>query len=233
MKATRLFTLSLTAATGIWLGGSAASHSVEFRPPADEPAPRHASGGASRGNACPQSGATDTPAAMLPFSAFGKTLLPHPTLLFYLPDTSADGAIFTLKDENNTLIYSTEIALSEETGVVAWTVPEAAPALELNQSYQWFMVFQCDGRLFPDSSYISGRIQRTTTEPQADSAVATQLEKAAALSTAGIWYDGAATLAKLHQEQPQNSDIAHHWETLLQSVGLEAFATLPVIEIEP
>ncbi|MEM8806782.1 MAG: DUF928 domain-containing protein [Cyanobacteria bacterium P01_G01_bin.38] len=225
--------------TGLAVGGASsvlsytpASFGIAFEPPADEPAPRTSVGGASRGDLCPQTVSTagqSRPVALLPQSNYGKTLEAHPTVMFYMPESNADGAIFTLKDEEKTLLYFAEISLDGSEGVVSFTLPDDAPVLEVGQRYQWFVVFQCEGQLYPDSYYIDGWIQRTIeADLQQDFVNGSALSKAAALGLSGIWYDSLATLATLRLDQPQSSELLEHWYELLEEVGLESLAEAPI-----
>ncbi|MEO1400198.1 MAG: DUF928 domain-containing protein [Cyanobacteria bacterium J06635_1] len=213
-----------------------ASLGIAFEPPADEPAPRNSAGGASRGDLCPQTLATadqPRPVALLPQSAYGKTLEAHPTLLFYMPESNADGAIFTLKDEEKNLLYFSEISLGGSESVVSLTLPDDAPVLEVGQRYQWFVVFRCEGQLYPDSYYIDGWIQRTTeADLQREIVSSNALSKATALGLSGIWYDSLSTLAALRLEQPQSSELLDHWHELLEDVGLESLALAPIMVLD-
>lgn len=220
-------------ATSCVLSYVPAALSVVFAPSADEPAPRSSVESPSHGSLCPQTLASaerSRPVGLLPQNAYGKTLAAHPTLLFYLPESNADGAVFTLKDEDKTLLYFSEISLSGAESVVGLTLPDQAPALEVGQRYQWFIVFKCEGQLYPDSDYINGWIERTAeTDLQQAIATSSELNKAESLGLSGIWYDSLAILATLRTEHPQSLEITAHWHELLDTVGLGEFAEVPIV----
>jgi hypothetical protein len=234
MKQWKALAGMLSLSTSLAFSMVQSASAIGFTPPPDNRAPRQSTGGASRGDLCPQSFSSNTqplPAAMTPASGYGKTLATHPTFLFYLPSSNTDGAFFTLKDEDKNLVYATEMVLDGEESIRLFQLPEDAPALEPNKPYQWFIVFKCDGRLYPDSYYVSGWVERTATST--DLAFATDaLSKAAALGSAGIWYDSATTLASLQMAQPEDTELSAHWQELLTAVGLESLADVPLRPVD-
>lgn len=234
-----------------------ASRGAFFTPPADNAAPRQATGGASRrviftapdeamlgqlnsessrGNAYGSSSAialaSQSMLAILPESFYGTTLEERPTILAYVPASTAQTAVFSLKDEDKNLHYQMSVPVSSEGGLIALQLPEAAPALEVGKSYQWYLALQLDGELTPASPFVDGWVKRI--EPSAAVASALtqgdQLANIELLGAQGIWYDTAAQLAALQLAQPANLELAQHWDELLESVGLTEIEITPALQ---
>ncbi|MFB2839698.1 DUF928 domain-containing protein [Floridanema evergladense] len=205
---------------------------VSFDPPGSGK-PDDSAGGASRGGGCPQevisTGGCVIP--LIPSNREGLTTTGHPTFFIYLPQNSAQEVFFSLVDENNKNIYQTKIPLTGKSGIIQFTLPENAPALEIGKNYQWAFVAIRQQGLRPDSPGIQGRIRRIET----DSILMTQLqnitplERAALYGKKGIWYETLASLAEARKLQPTDADLVSQWEQLLKSVGLEAIASQPLL----
>jgi hypothetical protein len=169
--------------------------------------------------------------AVMPESFYGKTLLERPTIMAYLPASTAHTAIFSLKDETGNLVYRTEISVSGEDGIIAIPIPAEAPALAVGANYQWFVTLPLEGGLTPSSPFIDAWIQRIEPSPDLAEALAQgdTLANAEVLATNGIWYDSAALFAQLRREQPESAEIAQHWEEFLNSVSLHDLTGAPIV----
>ena len=207
---------------------------VTFNPP-DKKSPQKSRGGASRtiGQCINQTENSDVPfAPLLPAESQGLTVASHPTVLAYLPETTAQKALFSWQDENNKDHYQTVVPIQNQGGIISLTLPEDAPPLEVGKNYQWALAVMCNSRLQPDSPVIQGQIQRVAKT----SALSDRLKNASALETAaiygeaGIWYETVAVLTQLRTTQPNNSDLTLNWQELLTSVGLEKVATTPLVK---
>lgn len=230
---------SLTLVTGMTLTGLDSAIAVTFRPPAGQ-SPRQTTGGASRsGELCGQASSSfvstqETVTPLLPNSHTGMTQLEHPTILVYLPETGEQEAQFSIKDEGKKLHYQMNVPISGKAGLVSIQLPEDAPALEMGKNYQWFFALKCGGKLHPSNPLVSGWIQRSPSNSETAFNPSLNpdelLQEAIVLGNSGIWYDTVATLARLRTMQPENAEVSTHWQELLASVGLEAFATTPLEE---
>ena len=214
--------------------GSATRFKVTFNPPAGDQ-PKTSIAGASRsiGQCINQAQNSNLPLApLLPASAQGLTVASHPTVLAYLPATSAQKVFFSWQDENNNDHYQTILPVENKAGIVSLTLPDEAPPLEVGKNYQWSLAIMCDGKLQPDSPIVQGAIQRVEIEPGLSTRLqhANTLETAAIYGEAGIWYETIATLATLQTTQPHNSSLTSNWQELLTSVGLEKVASTPLIK---
>jgi Domain of Unknown Function (DUF928) len=218
-----------------------ASRGQLFKPAQRQGAPSRSAGGASRIGrydltqlSSQNLSAATGPAAlvaMLPSTYSGTTIAARPTLMAYLPASSANTATFSLKDAAGNLLYQQQIAVSGEAGVMPIALPAAAPALELNQQYQWYVALHVDGELNPSTPYVDGWIQRVAPSDALQTALQQpdRLKQAEALGAEGLWYDCAATMAALRAEQPDNPALVAQWTELLTSVGLQEVSQVPVI----
>ena len=209
-----------------------AQFKVTFDPPA-EGMPRSSSGGASRTieQCFDRVENSNIPfSALLPASTQGLTVASHPTILAYLPETSAQKAFFSWQDENNQDHYQAILPIERKAGVISFNLPENAPPLEVGKNYQWALGIMCDGRLQPDSPMVQGQIKRV----ELTSALQSRLDNNISLNNAalygetGLWYETVATLAQLKTAQPNDRNLASNWSELLNSVGLAEIAEAPL-----
>lgn len=221
---------SVVLTAGFWAVAPVASASVNipFKSPADKPAPRRASTsqGASRGGLC-ESGVTAGAAsvkALLPESHYGLTAVERPTIVAYLPETTATEVFFSLKDEAKQLHFAASVPISGKAGLFSFQLPEQAPALEPGKHYQWFLAVKCDGELRPSSPFVDGWVQRVIPGSSVATIVAQppSIAQAISLGKAGLWYDTVATLTQLRQQQPQNSEITQSWRRFLGRTALNS-----------
>lgn len=198
------------------------------------PRPERARGGASRGeDICFSDAKTTTSSVtpLMPATNLALTVAERPTLLVYVPQTSAKEAFLSFEDEQRNHLYQTFIRLPNQPGVMAVELPPEAPPLKVGKNYQWSLVMICGEYLEPDSPEVTGWISRV----QANSTLMNQktlkasLKKASLFAESGIWVDTVATLADLRRAEPQNSVYLSHWEELLESQGLTAIANQPLL----
>ncbi|NJR39300.1 MAG: DUF928 domain-containing protein [Leptolyngbyaceae cyanobacterium CSU_1_4] len=142
-----------------------ASRGGFFTPPADNVAPRRAAGGAARGDSDASTLAVKAIVGLTPQSFYGTTVLDRPTILVYLPDSAAQEVIFSLKDEANHLHYSVTTAVSGA-GVYAFQIPPDATTLEIGKNYRWFAALKFNSELTPGSPYVDGWIRRIEASTQ-------------------------------------------------------------------
>ena len=217
-----------------------ASRGNLFTPKPGNETPKSGVGGASRGDSVnptsksinPQSTGNSVAAILpiLPQTLFGTTVSEHPNILVYLPESTAEEAIFSLKDSTTKTLHQVTIPVSGKAEVISVQVPTT---LEIDQNYQWFLALKIDGRLSPRTPYVDGWIQRI--RPNAELLQGIQqkdgLEQATALCKNGVWYDCIVSLAKLRAEQPNNKTLNQHWSELLASVQLKEIENIPVIAL--
>jgi hypothetical protein len=217
------------------IGVTPSSAQVTFKPPRIL-APRDSIGGASRdGKNCLSAQTASEKAAVTPVlpsnSRIGLTLKEHPTILVYIPQTTAKKALFSLQDEQSKNHYQTAINLPKKPGVVAIKVPESLPAIKTGKKYQWSLAMICSAQLEPDSPLVTGWIERIQPPVSLKNHrhSSPSLEVVSHLAHNGVWYDTASELARLKKAQPHNSTVKVSWQQLLHSVGLSAIANEPLI----
>jgi hypothetical protein len=199
-------------------------------------APTRTTGGSSRvGNSYfnPSTVASTNPATLIglmPPNYYGTTVSERPTVMVYLPASSAEDAVFSIKDETGKMHYQMTIPVTGKSGVIGIKLPADAP-LTVGKNYQWFLALKVDGELSPSTPYIDGWIQRIQPSTELVTAMQQQnlLKQAQALGKDGVWYDCVATLAALHVNQPDNPTILKHWEELLASVSLKEIVAAPLM----
>jgi hypothetical protein len=213
---------------------------VVFVPPKDA-MPKNTRGGASRDRGkCPGDSLTTSPylTAVIPSQNKGLTTQAAPTLLVYLPATSAEKAFFSIREVNSDNPnqdnhYQTFLPIENKSGIIQVTFPEDAPRLEIGKTYTWSFVLMCDNRLRPDSPAVEGIIERVSVNADFNQKLekATPLEKAVLYGQEGFWYDSVGLFAKLYHTDPNNSNLVMFWQDLLSSevVGLEEIVGQPII----
>jgi hypothetical protein len=168
--------------------------------------------------------------AVLPNSFYGTTLAGHPTILVYLPASTAREVVFSLKDEAKNLHYHTTLPISGESGIVTIKMPENAPPLEVGKNYQWYVALKLDGALSPKTPFVDGWIKRIAPQANLEKALAgkSALQQADILAAKGVWYDCSAILAALILANPTDETVIKEWQELLTSVQLPQLTTSPL-----
>ncbi|MGA7938076.1 MAG: DUF928 domain-containing protein [Kovacikia sp.] len=215
----------LLSSVSAWAG-------VPFNPPKGG-APK-GRGGASRGDMTCSANPAQFIQRFMPLtpanSNYGLTVAQRPTLFAYVPPTSAQKVFFSLKEENGRVHYQAMLPIGNNGGILRIELPESVPPLMLGKRYQWGVAVACDGRLRPDSPFVSSWIQRV--EPASklveQASQKPSIEQATMYGTNGIWYDTLATLANLRRQQPDNPTLRSTWSDLLSSVGLKEIAAEPL-----
>ena len=213
--------------------------SLVFIPPKDAQ-PKHTTGGASRNQGkCSQDSGITGPylTAVTPFQNKALTTQARPTLLVYLPNTSAQKAFFSIsevtsKGQNQDYHYQTFLPIEKKSGVMQFTLPEDAPKLEIGKTYKWSFAIVCNTRLKPDSPGVEGIIERVSVNNDfvQQLKTATPLEKAVLYGQGGLWYDSVASFAQAYHTDPNN--LVSIWQDLLSSetVGLEELTSEPLLK---
>ena len=167
--------------------------------------------------------------AVVPDSNYGLTVADRPNFWVYLPKTSAQQAILSIKEEGVKPHWQQSVSLTGEAGIIGIKLSDDAPGLEIGKNYQWAVILVCGSRPNPNDPVVAAWIKRVDESPVIDSQLPAQtmLEKAAWYAQKGIWYDA---LDILIEEKKSSSDNWHDiWVKYLQSGGLEEIANEPVI----
>ena len=175
--------------------------------------------------------------ALVPKNKIARTVSDYPTFFFYLPQTDSELAEFILEDESGNQIYQQELTIKNLSGVIGVSIPadKNVPPLEVGKSYTWKFSVVCDAQDRSSDQFESGIVRRV--ELSAD--ILSELEKAdprqktVIYAEKGIWQDALGTLAAARRANPNHTDLAADWKSLLDSVTLGAIAKEPIVEIEP
>jgi hypothetical protein len=202
---------------------------IGFVPPASDGAPRRTHSGASRLPS--QCGGLP----LLPENGLGLTANEQLSLYVYLsPGSVVHQGRLSVTAADDSEYYETLVdfpieQLTEAGGVMEIDIPETLPALKSDQEYSWSLVLMCNGQLRPDSPVLNGAIQRVAPVEKAQGNDISLAEKAEIYGEAGLWYDLLSTLAAMRGENPSDVEVAAHWSSVLQTVGLDSVTGAPLI----
>jgi hypothetical protein len=157
---------------------------------------------------------------------WGVAIAEHPTFWFYVPYKPPATGKFVLQDQQENMVYQTDVILPETPGVVSLSLPSTAPPLEQDKLYHWYFKIYCQPQEPPH--FVDGWITRDSLNPTLTSQLeqATPQQLVALYAANGIWHEALTTAAELRRTDPK----APEWAALLQAVGLDAIATEPIIE---
>jgi hypothetical protein len=242
-------------------GPSRATTPLRFRPP-NRGTPPRTGGAASRGTgACI---ATQEPLRVLAPSnnprqtVYGQTAQPLPTLLVYVPPSSAKTLELQLNASESKMLFRKSFAVPKTPGLVRLDLTGAdLPPMALNRPYLWYVRLLCNGRQ-PTNPISQGWIERVAPSATVAQAMASASPQSLPLiyAEAGLWYEAVASLDALRRSvnaptptatgamaisapakpaagsSPGTPPQPHQasWTSLLQSVGLEAYAQVPLAD---
>lgn len=229
MKSALFFTAIFISSTGMAMISplTKSANALDFTPP-DRGAPPATAGGATRGS-CSVSNKSLTP--LMPKQKLALTVSERPSFFWYVPKLANKTAEFLLiaydEQSGGEVLYETEFTLPDKAGIVSFTMPKDAPALEFGKQYQWFLSVSCDSENSEEKITVDGWVEREEKAPSL--ALAKQVEnleaskKAAIYAKAGMWTDGIKTLVEMRCANPNDVKIKNDWEGFLSSVGLADF----------
>jgi Domain of Unknown Function (DUF928) len=158
---------------------------------------------------------------------FAQTVSSNPTLLFYVPYTSADNhrLTFVLQDEDGKEVYKQFVSSPQSPGLISVTIPSK---LDINKQYQWFFKINCEN---PPQT-VFGVIQRVALSQNVMQQIndATPEQKVRIYAENGIWYDALSILANLRRSRPQDTALKDDWNGLLNDVDLTEMNPQPILK---
>ncbi len=145
---------------------------------------------------------------------WGFTRNEYPTFWAYIP-YQADmikKITFSLRDEQENIIYETNLNKPETTGIISFTLPNTAKLLPKGEWYKWYLFVEasCKPQQTAEMYETSAWIQRSD-DPQ--------------IPETEFVYDRLTDIANL-AESPQKPQ---QWQTLLESLGLDEYTNEPII----
>jgi hypothetical protein len=168
---------------------------------------------------------------------WGLTSVEQPSFWFYIPfnRTSIEEIEFVLQTDNNNTIYRTSVSVPSTPGIIRVIIPQNSQTFFMaNKPYRWFFKVKvaCKPKQSPTLHYVEGWVQRVNLDQTSLERLkqASLHQQAVIYARQGIWYDALTSLAKLRLANPQDSALAEDWKNLLKEIGLEKFATQPLIE---
>lgn len=252
-KTLLLVTLSLTLSTDFWLTTVAATPPntiaqrfvprrrslLKFKVP-NIRGSRNLEAGAARGECSPQAISAVVPAKPATIAStelpVQLTLSDRPTFFVSVPQTSATQAAFLLRNETgDEILLDKTVALNASKGIMSYTLPPDFPGLKVGQKYSWRFSLLCDpsGGDRSGDPVTSGWIQRTqpTTTIAQQLQTATNRQRVLIYADNGYWHDTLKTLADLRAANPSDFTLVRDWVDLFKSVGLDAIANQPIIQL--
>lgn len=167
-----------------------------------------------------------------PANNLGTTVSANPNVFLYVPPTQAKSAEFVVVDEQDNEVYQTTMVLRGASGVMKLSLPSTV-SLKTNKNYRWQFALLCDPANPQQDVWVEGWLQRTQLTSQQKSQLAATkdpLQQAQVYADAKIWQESLTILAQLRQNRPNDSRVTEAWQEFLNSVGLQAIATAPVVE---
>lgn len=225
-------------------GSTVSAGGTRYVPP-DRGAPSSTRGGASRGGVCDQ----DQSIPSLPLIALrpanslaggiGLTLESQPQFLVYLPQTLAEKAEFTLKDEQGNNVYQAEFPINGKAGIISISLPKNSIKLELDKDYDWYFSIICNPKNRVKDSSVNGWIRRELPPKKLADELqnAAEKERPRIYAQHGIWHEALTNLAELIRQNPNDPALITDWKTLLEAVQIAGIGEQPFsltkIELPP
>lgn len=220
MNFSRTFTSTLIVFLALF-GQVSASLASAFEPPPGQGEPGSTAGGASRPSQSACALSSDAPIVLAPKTYLGLTTQARPTFWISLPPSRAKTLEFSLFDRQRKGIYQTQIAIENKSGLVKITLPETAPALSLNQSYNWTVALVCNPKRRTEDWVVGGWIQRqapTVQLQQKLNLTITDLDRAKLYARSQFWYDAISVL--IDSDQPSSEAFTTLWSETMKAAGL-------------
>jgi len=173
---------------------------------------------------------------LVPKNKIGQTVSDYPTFFFYLPQTDAELAEFILEDQSGNQIYRQDLPIKNVSGVIGVSIPANTnvPPLEVGKKYTWIFSLVCDPEDRSSDLLEIGIVRRVelSAEILRELENANPRQKTFIYAENGIWQDALSNLAAARRANPNDTDLAADWESLLDSVTLGAIAKEPIVEME-
>jgi tetratricopeptide (TPR) repeat protein len=163
--------------------------------------------------------------AIIPVNQLGLTSLAKPTLLFYIPPTSAKSLRVKLTDNAGATVYERTSKTPPKPGITEFNFADFdnSPSLKPETPYKWSLTLHCDPQDTSADVTVSGAIQRAKINPILLSQIeaVSMSDRANLYAINGLWYDAVKALAKARQQNPTDAKLAEDWSALIRSVQLE------------
>ncbi|MFG6096284.1 DUF928 domain-containing protein [Leptothoe sp. ISB3NOV94-8A] len=189
---------------------------VNYNPP-NRGAPSHTRNALSRAGLC-----GDLTAVQPTQTNWGETLAARPTFGIYV-NAPATHLTFELKDESSgEILHQANFEQIAGPGISLYTLPDTAPALEVNRPYRWQVSLECEQF---STVQVPQRGMRTSDgmivrrapgdELQTALAATSNNEKPSLLAANGLWYDTVDALLTWRLTFPETDTWTAQWQSLL------------------
>ncbi|MGB3510153.1 MAG: DUF928 domain-containing protein [Microcoleaceae cyanobacterium] len=160
--------------------------------------------------------------ALTPGDNVVTTVASNPKFFVYVPEHEAKSAEFDITDNSGEIIYSTNLDVSETSGIVKLSLPDNV-SLTTDKEYTWRFTLICDDFDRGADHWVEAIVKKVELSSELKNSLknASPLEQAEIYAKAKIWNETIVTLADLRSSNPTE------WEGLLKSVGLTEIASEP------
>lgn len=161
--------------------------------------------------------------SVMPRLNLGTTAEARPTFWFSVPETTENKSVeFQLINSAEEVVYATQIAMGNKSGLSEFRLPETATELAVNEDYKWTLSLSCHNGAQSPVLGLQGWVRRVEITPelahQIDSATAT--ERVELYRAAGLWQEQVTALLNLRRNDEANIDHQLAWAALIQPTGL-------------
>ena len=209
---------------------------AEFKPPRRGLPGRREGAGTRDPFVCVQ-GTPSSLTALLPATNLGLTTAEYPHFFWFMPQTKAKFAEFTLaavndRMEERAFVYKTIFSIAGTPGIASLALPGNAsiPPLVVGKDYHWSVSLICKEDDRSKDIRVDGWVQRVALDANLTKQLATAKpsDRAQIYATNGIWVDTVTTLADQRCLSPKDATLTNSWAELLKSVQLGAIADQPL-----
>lgn len=165
--------------------------------------------------------------------AWSRTTQERPTFWYYVPFEAASikSVKFSLRDEEDKVIYEAVIALNSTPGIISISLPKNLKPLEVDKWYKSYLFIStyCSNSRKLEKLEAYGAIKREAMTSELKELLDKEqspLKRASIYAQNNIWNDALTILGEMHHEQ----STINQWKQLLESEGLGDFVTEPIVE---
>lgn len=176
--------------------------------------------------------------SLFPEDDLGYTTDSYPAFQWYMPSNNAGHVEFNLYEVVNDdegiyqPVYQTAFVPGSEAGIATLQLPPAAGLAPLKGDtyYYWSVDVYC-----PDDGTAAMTAEGFVELLEPDAALAEALaesdgvERAAIAAENSLWFDATRALTEHLQTQPTDPQALESWGMLLESIGLENIADVPLL----
>ncbi|GAB4525542.1 MAG: hypothetical protein Tsb0014_05010 [Pleurocapsa sp.] len=195
---------------------------IYFEPPEDGDTPETVGGGTRDPNQLRCSAEESNIQGIMPPGNYGLTSQEHPTVFFYLPQTSAKQVVLAFQDETEDYHQVAFLSIPQDSKIVKFNLGKDRPPLEAGKLYKWKLALVCGEMPDVEDPKLEGWVKRVnlnTIETNLDNKTA--LERADWYAKHGYWYDLLVEIEKAKNINSEDNTLNSAWQSLLEQAGIE------------